>query len=175
MTEVEFNAGWRLLLLQPWAYRYKAINEFGELSSDAHEQRLFYFEQLKACDGKAWLRIAKEYAKGKEWPALDTLKRSLSSVVSRSTESLDPTGGPLLSLDEFGRDLYDAIRLQSGQVQQEKNAVIYEKQGLVKMAKNARDAASALRDQLTEIFQRNTVAPDDLRRVLMIGSEKVDA
>jgi hypothetical protein len=169
MTETEFNQGWRLLLLQPWAYRYRGVNEFGEPSQEAKGQKDFYFEHLKLCGAAEWLRIAEEYAKGKEWPSIDALRKSVSSVSARLYGQRDPEGGPLLSKEEFGQDLYEAIRLQSGQIQQEKNALLYEKQGLTKMAKQARESATLLRDQLITIFQRNTLSPDDLRRVLSIG------
>ncbi|TSA51870.1 MAG: hypothetical protein D4R44_06925 [Actinobacteria bacterium] len=170
MTRVEFNQGWCLLLLQPWAHRYKAITEFGELSTDAKGQAQFYFDNVQGASGAEWVRVCREYAKGTEWPSLDALKRSLSSVSNRRTQ-LELPCTPPLTLDEFGRDLYDAIRLQSAQVQQESNAAHYDKQpGFAKFAVQARQAAEKLREELTEIFQRDTLTPDELRRVLTIGS-----
>lgn len=170
MTEAEFTIGWKLLLLQPWAYRYRGVNEFREPSPDAKGQWQFYYEHLKNAAPAEWVRIATEYAKGKEWPAVDTLKRSLTSIAARTYYRHDPADGPLLSLDEFGRDRYDAIRLQSAQVQQEKNAVLYDKQGWPKMAATARRAAETLRLELGEIFTRETIQGEELRRVLAIGA-----
>lgn len=171
MNQVEFNAGWRLLLYQPWAYRYKSVNEFGELSSESKGQSEFYFESLKGASGDEWIRICKEHAKGKEWPSIDTLKRSLSSVKTYASRALDPDGGPLLDHEEFGSDLFDAIRLQSAQIQEEKNALLYAKTGFNKLANWSKENAEKLRGELAAIFQRDTLTPDDLRRVLAIGSE----
>ena len=67
-------------------------------------------------------------------------------------------------------DLYDAIRLQSCQLQEEQNALHYDKNGFTKIATTSRKNALQLRDELTAIFQRNTLTPDDLRRVLAIGT-----
>jgi len=73
---------------------------------------------------------------------------------------------PLVSLDEFGRDLFDAIKAQAGSLQAYKTADLFQKKGLKFEADKAEHAARACQRELEAIFKRNTIAIEDVRRIL---------
>lgn len=77
MTPQEFDAGWALLLAQPFAHLYQR-----DAAAEAVQRRL-YFEELKWSDGTAWIRIAKDFACGSKWPSLDEIRPSLRSAQPR--------------------------------------------------------------------------------------------
>lgn len=79
-----------------------------------------------------------------------------------------PVNGPFLSKEEFGVDIFEAIRLQAGYRQAEKTAEIYGKKGLKKLEREYRDAAKALNLQLQEILKKNTIGTTDLKRIWAI-------
>ena len=65
---------------------------------------------------------------------------------TKSTEAVRQNDGPLLSLDEFGGDLFDAMALQSQM--------------------NHSGSTPALEAQFLAIIKKDTIAPSDLRRLL---------
>ena len=88
-----------------------------------------------------------------------------TAYYAKSASLAGPASGPLSSLDEFGRDLYDAIRLNSARIQCEKNAAMYQKQGLTKKATTETGKAHAFHTELHIILSRDTIAPDDMKRI----------
>ena len=74
--------------------------------------------------------------------------------------------GPFLSRDEFGQDLFRAIELQAGSLQAFKTADLFHKKGLKFEADKAEHAARACQIELEAIFKRNTIAIEDVRRIL---------
>lgn len=80
MTRPDFIRGWKLLVLQPWGWRYNQLTPAGRPTDDALAQLEFYFAALSWADGEAWLKVAKLYAAGKDWPCLNDLSASLRVV-----------------------------------------------------------------------------------------------
>lgn len=76
--------------------------------------------------------------------------------------------GPLLSLDEFGKDLFDAIQCQSAMREAFKTARLFRAKGKVRAADEAEQAVVDLQKQLETILKKNTIAPADLQRLLAI-------
>lgn len=79
-----------------------------------------------------------------------------------------PAEGPALSLDEFGRDLFDAIHCQSAMQQAFKTARLYREKGKTRAADHAERATVDLQKQLEVILTKQTIAPADLRRLFEI-------
>ncbi len=79
-----------------------------------------------------------------------------------------PGNGPLLSKEEFGTDLFDAIRLQSAMRQAERTATVYKAKGLTTRAREAQDQAAARLRELKAILNKNTIDGPDLDRLLAI-------
>ncbi len=74
--------------------------------------------------------------------------------------------GPPISLDEFGQDLFAAIKAQAGAIQALKSAGLYQAKGLPHQADQAARAATVCQRELETIFRRNTIAVYDVRRIL---------
>ncbi len=79
-----------------------------------------------------------------------------------------PGNGPLLSKEEFGTDLFEAIRLQSAMRQAERTAAAYNAKGLTHRAREAQDQAAARLRELKAILNKNTIDGPDLDRLLAI-------
>lgn len=77
MTKSEFAKGWKLLILQPWGWRYRSLTTEGKPSIESQTQMEFYYDNLKWGVAEAWWKVAELYAKGKEWPSLNELRDSL--------------------------------------------------------------------------------------------------
>ena len=80
MTRDEFTAGWRLLIIQPWGWRYNQTEADGRPTFAARAQLEFYYDRLRWADARAWLEVARTYAQGDEWPSLNALSGSLRQV-----------------------------------------------------------------------------------------------
>ena len=78
-------------------------------------------------------------------------------------------GGPFLSQEEFGLDLFEAIKTQSAAVQARKTAALFRKKGKGRKAVEADQAALRLESQLQGLLAKGTIAPDDVRRLLAIA------
>lgn len=79
-----------------------------------------------------------------------------------------PDDSQPISLEEFGPDLFEAIRTQSALRQAERTAALYEAKGKMKSAREYQAHADALQKQLKTILDKNTIAPADLQRLLAI-------
>jgi len=89
----------------------------------------------------------------------------------RAYNTRDPTRtyastGPLLSLDEFGVDLFEAIKAQAGSIQAFKKAETYRTKGLREEADQAEREAIVCQSTLESILKKNTIAVDNVRRIL---------
>lgn len=80
MTRQEFIRGWKLLVLQPWGWRYNQLTKDGRPTDDALAQLDLYFAELRWAHADAWAKVAKMYACGKDWPCLNDLTASLRAV-----------------------------------------------------------------------------------------------
>ena len=89
MTEAEFARGWRLLVLQPWGWRYNQVKN-GKPTQDSIEQLDFYYRKLGWADADSWYRVADLFAAGKEWPSIDELKQSLKSSGAKNVGYMPP-------------------------------------------------------------------------------------
>jgi len=89
----------------------------------------------------------------------------------RAYNTRDPTAtyastGPILSRDEFGQDLFAAIKAQAGSIQAYKTAGLFQSKGLTLEAEQAAQAAKVCQHELETILKRETLAVEDLRRIL---------
>lgn len=74
-----------------------------------------------------------------------------------------------LSREEFGEDLFNAIKAQAAFAQAMKTVEIYSKKGLDKRAQEYEQHAQAESVKLQAILEKETIHPDDLRRLLLIA------
>lgn len=89
----------------------------------------------------------------------------------RTVESTPaPHLGPLMSLDEFGRDLYDAIRLQASAVTARAKAETMRYNGKEREAERAEEVALMAERELHRILDAGALKPADVRRLLKIQS-----
>ena len=79
-----------------------------------------------------------------------------------------PSVGQPISKEVFGVDLFEAIRVQSALRQSQKNEEMYQRKGLKRQVKDTQKIQKALAHELDTILSRNTIAPDDLTRLLEI-------
>ena len=79
------------------------------------------------------------------------------------------TNFPLISKDEFGQDLFEAITLQAGLRQAERTAEVMKKKGLKKAEGEALERATHMSGQLVGLLKKNTIAPNDVKRILEIA------
>lgn len=91
MTQAEFSKGWKLLILQPWGWRYRSMTEQGGMTEETKAQLEFYHDKLKWAHGEAWLKVASDYAQGNEWPSLSDLLRSLSVINRHYVKAITET------------------------------------------------------------------------------------
>jgi hypothetical protein len=73
-----------------------------------------------------------------------------------------------MSLDEFGRDLYDAIVLRAASVMASNGAKRMREQGHVMEAVKAEQSAKTADEALHKLLDRGTIKPADVRRLLSI-------
>jgi len=88
-----FAKGWKLLILQPWGWRYRGLVEdpqTGQMvpSEEAKTQMQFYYDKLKWAQGAAWMQVAEVYAQGKDWPSVQELKTALQHVNAKHVKAL---------------------------------------------------------------------------------------
>ena len=74
--------------------------------------------------------------------------------------------GPFLSRDEFGQDLFAAIKAQAGSIQAFKKAGLCQKKGLPREVADAEQAAKVCQATLEAILKKNTLAVADVKRIL---------
>lgn len=73
-----------------------------------------------------------------------------------------------ITREEFGADLFEAIKLKAGSNQARKTATIYKNKELFKEAEHAEKMAEALQRQLQTILNRNTISTADIKRLLAL-------
>lgn len=94
MTREEFLAGWTLLLMQPWAWRFNQVGKNGMPTGDALGQLDLYFQKVRRADPNAWLEVARRFAEGEKWPSAQEIYQSLISVNSKYVRALpEPESG----------------------------------------------------------------------------------
>lgn len=87
--------------------------------------------------------------------------RNVSSPVRLGT-------GPMVTLDEFGRDLYDAIVLKATAAMAANGVGRLRKAGLAKEADQAEKSAHMAELALGRLLDKGTLSPADVRRILTI-------
>lgn len=80
-----------------------------------------------------------------------------------------------LSLDEFGRDLFAAIKAQAGSIQAFKTAQLYREKGLSQRAEEYEQRAMACQRELELLLKKNTIADADVTRILAMNHEAIHA
>ena len=76
--------------------------------------------------------------------------------------------GPLISTEEFGSDLFEAIKTQGALRQAENNAELYKRKGITDLEQDSIQRIKAFQDRLATILDRKTIAPPDIKRILAI-------
>lgn len=89
MTKQEFVKGWRLLIMQPWGWRYRSVTEAGEPTQESMDQLLFYYDKLKWAHPGAWLKVAELYAQEAEWPSVKALNTALHHENQRYVRGIE--------------------------------------------------------------------------------------
>ena len=77
MSQAEFVKGWKLLIIQPWGWRYNQTDASGKPTAAAMTQMEFYFEKLRWAHPQAWWTVAQTYAQGNDWPSVNELRQAL--------------------------------------------------------------------------------------------------
>jgi hypothetical protein len=80
-----------------------------------------------------------------------------------------------LSLDEFGQDLFAAIKAQAGSIQAFKTAQLYREKGCMKQADEYEHRAIACQRELEALLNKNTIADEDVVRILAMNHEAIHA
>lgn len=88
MTQAEFARGWKLLIVQPWGWRYNKLDERGNITEESKTQLEFYYEELHRAHPEAWLFVAKTHARGDGWPSVNELQATLTSIHHRYVKAL---------------------------------------------------------------------------------------
>lgn len=109
MSKAEFSQGWKLLILQPWGWRYRGLVEdptTGQMvpSEEAKAQMGFYYDKLKWAQGAAWMQVAEVYAQGKDWPSVQELKTALQHVNAKYVKALPRPTLELVPMPDEVRD-----------------------------------------------------------------------
>ncbi|MCS6294326.1 MAG: hypothetical protein H8J66_14745 [Nitrospira sp.] len=109
MPKGEFSRGWKLLILQPWGWRYRGIVEdpqTGQMvpSEESKAQMNFYYDKLKWAQGAAWMQVAEVYAQGKDWPSVQELKTALQHVNAKHVKALPRPTPELVPMPEEVRE-----------------------------------------------------------------------
>lgn len=114
MTQADFAKGWRLLIIQPWGWRYNQTDHQGRPTRDAQTQLEFYYNQLHWADSRAWWKTCEQYAQGKEWPSVSELRQAVQHLQRQVLRSIRDTrkdeGEPMpddvrAMIDRLGRSL----------------------------------------------------------------------
>lgn len=106
MTRLEFAKGWKLLIIQPWGWRYNQTDGQGKPTTEASTQMEFYYEELKWGSVEAWQKVVKIYAKGKEWPSLNELRDSLLHLNRQCVQAIP---GPKVTGEGMPAEVRDML------------------------------------------------------------------
>ena len=80
--------------------------------------------------------------------------------------------GPLMTKEEFGLDLYEAIELLSGIEMAKKKADLLTENGKIPAAREAELWIQDAEKKLNALLERGTIEPGDMRRLLGIQKPK---
>lgn len=89
MTKQEFVQGWKLLIMQPWGWRYKRVTDTGEPTQESMNQLLFYYDKLKWAHPNAWVKVAEVFAQESEWPSVKMLNTALQHENKRYVRGIE--------------------------------------------------------------------------------------
>lgn len=102
MTQYEFAQGWKLLILQPWGWRYRTLTAKGDPSPESEAQLRFYYNKLKWAEAAYWMRAAELFAEGDEWPSVHDLTMSLKLMQAQNQKKLE---GPEMQPSEMPEEV----------------------------------------------------------------------
>ena len=89
MTQPEFSKGWRLLINQPWGWRYKSVTPTGQPTEESKTQLEFYYTHLSFGHALAWMKVADLFAQGETWPSVSVLKAALLHANASYVKAID--------------------------------------------------------------------------------------
>lgn len=107
MTQAEFAQGWKLLILQPWGWRYGRLDAQGRPTEESRAQLEFYFAKLQWAHPAAWMKVADLYAQGNEWPSVRDMAQALRNVNSQFVQALPK---PRASSDDLPKGMPAEVR-----------------------------------------------------------------
>ena len=108
MTQSEFAKGWKLLILQPWGWRYRSLTD-GKPSEESRIQLEFYYDKLKWAHPEAWWEVAQLYAQGSEWPSIRELKHSCHAINHRFMKKIEDHREDFTPMDPKVRQMLEKI------------------------------------------------------------------
>lgn len=122
MERTEFLRGWILLTTQPWgkAYRSTTQTQTSGEPNPAEIQAELYYKSLQYSYPPAWVEVCECLAQGDHWPSISECKETLKHTKAQPPQRkalAAPDGGPFLTKEEFGLDLYECIKLFAGRHQ----------------------------------------------------------
>lgn len=91
MTHAEFAQGWKLLIVQPWGWRYRSLDAAGVPTAETKLQMEFYYDKLKWMAPEAWQEVAALFAQGEEWPSIGALNTAARQVNHKYVKALPPS------------------------------------------------------------------------------------
>lgn len=109
MTQAEFAKGWKLLILQPWGWRYRSLDAQGKPTEESMTQMEFYFSKLKWAHPEAWWKVADTYAQGDEWPSVSVLQQALRHLNGRYVRALPNLRTPACGMPDDVREIVERI------------------------------------------------------------------
>jgi hypothetical protein len=100
-----FAKGWKLLLLQPWGWRYRGLVEDPQTkelvaSAEASAQMEFYYGKLRWAQGDAWLDVAARFAEGDKWPSVHELRMALQHINGKYIKALPQPAPQLIPMPD---------------------------------------------------------------------------
>lgn len=115
MTRMEFVRGWLLLTTQPWGKAYRTQTLAPGEPNTAEIQSEFYYKAFEKQDADLWFRACQLQATGEHWPSIELLKSSMRDLrpAPPKVEQIS-TGGPFITKEEFGVNLFETIKSISG-------------------------------------------------------------
>lgn len=77
MTRKEFDAGWQLMIIQPWGR--------------GHEYQMrTYYRALSTLPALVWWSVALKYAWGNRWPSLYDIQDGADTLINRMLYGFPP-------------------------------------------------------------------------------------
>lgn len=108
MSRAAFSRGWKLLIIQPWGWRYNQVDASGQPTTAAVTQMEFYYDKLKWAHPEAWWDVAQTYAQGNDWPSLNDLRQALRHANGQYVEALTDQR-PGVPMPEEVRAIFERI------------------------------------------------------------------